>query len=100
MRKQGYEVFSVYEAMRGASDDEVLQKAYTENWILVTSDKDFGDKVYREKQLHRGIILLRLDDDRSQQKIVALQRVLSRYASRLPNNFVVVTEKTVRFARG
>jgi predicted nuclease of predicted toxin-antitoxin system len=45
LRDQGYEVFSVYDEARGISDDDVLQKAFIENWILITNDKDFGDKI-------------------------------------------------------
>jgi hypothetical protein len=26
----------------------------TENWILNTNDKDFGEKIYREQHSHRG----------------------------------------------
>ena len=48
LRGQGYDVFSVYEDARGAEDDRIVQKAYSENWILITNDKDFGEKAYRE----------------------------------------------------
>ena len=98
LRAKGYEVFSVYEVMRGADDDEIIDRAYTENWILITNDKDFGEKVYREKHPHHGIILLRLVDDRVQGKIAALERILAQYPDRLVDNFVVVTEKTIRLA--
>ena len=27
-------------------DDDIIHKAFTENWILITNDKDFGEKVY------------------------------------------------------
>jgi predicted nuclease of predicted toxin-antitoxin system len=43
LREQGYEVFSVYEQARGIDDDTIIQKAFDENWILITSDKDFGE---------------------------------------------------------
>ncbi len=79
-------------------DTTIIEKAYAENWILITNDKDFGEKVYREKYPHHGIVLLRLGDDRVPNKIEAMQRVLDNYADRLANKFVVVTEKTVRFA--
>ena len=36
LKEQGYEVFSVYEQARGITDNEVLHKAYSENWILIT----------------------------------------------------------------
>lgn len=99
LRSQGHEVFSVYEEARGTDDEEILQKAFAENWILITSDKDFGEKVYREMRSHRGIILLRLEDERSANKINTLQRLLENYSEQLANSFVVVTEKQVRFAR-
>ena len=99
LRDQSYEVFSVYEEARGAADDDMLDKAHSENWILVTNDKDFGEKVYREKYPHKGIVLLRLENERNKNKISTLQRLLENYADELIDRFVVVTEKTVRFAK-
>ena len=58
LHRQNHEVFSVYDEARGMGDDDVFQKAYAENRVLITNDKDFGEKVYREKRPHRGIILL------------------------------------------
>jgi predicted nuclease of predicted toxin-antitoxin system len=89
-------VFSVYESARGIDDDEVIQKAFDENWILISSDKDFGNKVFRE---HRGVILLRLENESSVNKIALLQKLLAEHPEQLADNFVVVTEKLVRFAR-
>jgi predicted nuclease of predicted toxin-antitoxin system len=99
LRGQGFEVFSVREQARGASDEEVIVKAFEEDWILVTNDKDFGAKIYREKRSHRGVVLLRLDDERAFNKIDVLRRLLIHHAERLKDQFVVVTEKQVRFAR-
>jgi predicted nuclease of predicted toxin-antitoxin system len=99
LRGQGHEIFSVYEAARGLTDETIVQKAYEENWILVTNDKDFGEKVYREHKLHHGIVLLRLDDERAKIKIEVLERLLANYVDRLAEQFVVVTEKSVRFAK-
>lgn len=64
-----HEVFSVYEQARGMADEDVIDKAFVENWILMTNDKDFGEKVYREKRPHRGVIFLRLRDERAVSKI-------------------------------
>jgi predicted nuclease of predicted toxin-antitoxin system len=99
LREQQHEVFSVYEAARGIADEEVIRKAYDESWILVTNDKGFGEKVYRDRRPHRGVVFLRLDDERAANKIMVLQQLLARYADRLPDSFVVVTETQVRFAR-
>lgn len=80
------------------SDNEILQKSFDEDWILITNDKDFGEKVYRARLPHRGIVLLRLNDERSHSKIEMLRRLLDDYADRLKDQFVVVTEMQVRFA--
>ncbi len=98
LREQGYEVFSVYEEARGIADDVIIKKAFDENWILITNDKDFGEKVYREKLPHRGIIFMRLQDERSVNKINILQRLFSRYIKQIPERFIVVTETQVRFS--
>lgn len=99
LREQKHEVFSVYEEARGLDDDDIVQKAFTENWILITNDKDFGEKVYREGYPHRGIVVLRLDDERTASKIETLRRLLEGYADQLSNRFIVVTETQIRFAR-
>ena len=99
LRDRGHEVFSVYDSARGTDDDEIMEKAFTEHWILITNDKDFGEKVYRDEHGHQGIILLRLDDERAAQKVDAVRRLLEQYADQLAGNFVVVTHARVRFAR-
>jgi len=80
-------------------DDEVIAKAFAENWILITNDKDFGEKIYRERRLHKGVVLFRLEDERAANKIAILQRLLEGYAGQLTDQFVVVTERQIRFAR-
>ena len=99
LRNKGHDVYSVFSESRGMQDAEVIQKAFADNRILVTNDKGFGEKVFRERQPHRGIILLRLEDERSIVKIEIIRRLLDRYANNLSGNFVVVTENSVRFAR-
>jgi predicted nuclease of predicted toxin-antitoxin system len=97
--EEGHDVFSVYDQSRGIPDDEIIQKASREGWILITNDKDFGDKVYRENHPHNGVVLLRLADERSTAKIETLRKLLSRYSDRLEGAFVVVTETKIRFAQ-
>jgi predicted nuclease of predicted toxin-antitoxin system len=99
LRGQSHEVFSVYEAARGMDDDRIIQKAFADDWILITSDKDFGEKIYREQWPHRGVVLLRLKDERVTSKIATLQRLLENHLDHLADAFMVVTENRVRFAR-
>ncbi|MBW4604516.1 MAG: DUF5615 family PIN-like protein [Calothrix sp. FI2-JRJ7] len=94
---QEHEVFSVYDNARGTSDDDILQKAFDEDWILITNDKGFGEKIYRELRPHKGVIFMRLEDEKTANKIETLKQLLENYADRLVNQYVVVTEKKVRF---
>ena len=99
LRERGYEVYSVYEEGRGMSDEEVIGKASEEGWVLVTNDKDFGEKVYRERHPHKGVVLLRLEDERVGNKIEVLKRLLEQYGEEIEGRFVVVAERGVRFGR-
>ena len=100
LRQEGHEVFSVYEAARGTEDADVLRKANDEKWILITTDKDFGEQVFRERRPHRGILLLRLQDERALNRIRAIRHLLQGHAERLADRFLVVTDTGVRFADG
>jgi predicted nuclease of predicted toxin-antitoxin system len=99
LEQQGHELFSVYDEARGMDDDNIVQKAFRENWILKTNDKDFGEKIHRERGPHNGVVLLRLEDERAPMKNHILKRLLESYINRLPDQFVVVIESAVRFAR-
>jgi predicted nuclease of predicted toxin-antitoxin system len=96
LRQNLHDVSSIYEESRGLDDEGVLQKAFAEDRILITNDKDFGEMVFREGRAHKGIILLRLEDERVANKIKVLKHLLEQYADQLANNFVVATETTVR----
>jgi predicted nuclease of predicted toxin-antitoxin system len=98
LSQQGHEVYSVYDQSPGALDDDLLDLAYRENWILITNDRDFGELIFREGRSHRGVIFLRLDDERAVNKIRVLGILLAGYSSQIANQFVVVNETQLRFA--
>lgn len=52
--------------------------------------------VRRSQHPHRGLILLRLKDPRSTQKIEVLRALLANHAGAIADEFVVVTDKIVR----
>lgn len=97
LRNEGYEVFSVFDEARGISDEQIIKKVLIENWILITNDKDFGEKIYREKRPHKGVILLRLQNQRSIIKIEVLEKLLRKYCNQLADNYIVVSETKIRF---
>ncbi|WP_459872942.1 DUF5615 family PIN-like protein [Endothiovibrio diazotrophicus] len=66
--------------------------------MLITNDKDFGELVYRERAVHAGVILLRLQNERRTNKIAVLEKVLANHGERLPGRFVVATEERIRIS--
>lgn len=93
-----HDVFSVYDEARGLDDESIIKKANEENYILITNDKDFGELIFRLKKLHKGVILLRLEDERTANKIAILEKVLRSHSDKFSGNFIVVTERTVRIS--
>lgn len=96
LRGQGHDVFSIFEQARGSTEEAILQKALAEDRIIITADKDFGELAFREKLPHRGIILLRLNNDLAASKIAALQQLLEGYADQIKGRFCVVKETATR----
>ncbi len=61
LRADDHDVVYAQEALRGGVDDDILAVAYSQDRILLTEDKDFGELVYRLGRPARGVILLRFD---------------------------------------
>ena len=98
LKQNGYDVISIHDDLPGIDDELIIDKAIKEGRIIITSDKDFGDIVFKDKKDHNGIVLLRLVDERPHNKIAVLKEVLN-YKNDLYCNFVVATERTTRLIR-
>ena len=99
LEEKGYEVFSVYSKCRGEKDEKLIQKAIREDWIILTNDKDFGEMIFRKSFEHRGVLFLRLEDESAQNKIKVLDSFFQNYISHYSKDFVVLTEKQIRFSK-
>lgn len=76
----------------------MLAIARREGRILITDDRDFGELVFRRRQLHAGVIYLRLASYSFALTTARLNDVLTHHASRL-DRFLVVTPASVRERR-
>jgi len=76
-------------------DPEVLAIAHREQRTLITNDHAFGELVFRDRQPHAGVILLRLGTTSLAPKIERLNYALEHFADRL-DQFLVVTERSMR----
>ena len=99
LEQQDHDVFSVYDQARGIDDDKVIEVAQIEERVLITNDRGFGEKVFRERRPHHGVVFLRLSNERAANKIRVLDQLIRQHSSALPHRFVVVTETRVRFAK-
>lgn len=62
--------------MLAASDNEVLEKAYAEDRILVTANVDDFAKLARAREMHAGIILLEAGDLLRDEQLQVLRRAV------------------------
>lgn len=99
LRHRGFDVVSVRDSMPQAGDAEIIARARTEDRVIITNDKDFGERIFRDRQGHKGVLLLRLRDERTEIKIDVIRRVLDAWADRLPLNFTVATESRIRIRK-
>ena len=96
LRTDGHDVLYALESLRGATDEKLLARAFSERRIVLTEDKDFGELVYRLHRPAHGIVLLRFDITDRQSKIPRLRYLLDQGAGRLPGVFVVLELNKVR----
>ena len=59
LRTAGHDVIAVAEVAAGSDDETVANLALSQQRILLTEDKDFGQLVYAHAQEAIGVILLR-----------------------------------------
>lgn len=76
LRALGYDVISAIEVALSKPDTDILDIANREDRIILTTDKDFGELVFKEKLAHCGVILLRLKDESVTNKKRVLLREL------------------------
>ena len=70
LRNEGLDVIRTSEVGQARSDDyDILQKAITENRILVTLDEHFGDWVILPLSKHPGVIRLQINPTTSKNAI-------------------------------
>lgn len=59
LREAGHDVVAIVEVAKGATDEQVLERALSEKRVLITEDRDFGQLVYARGRSSAGVILVR-----------------------------------------
>ena len=99
LRKAGHTVLYVAEMSPGLDDGAVLALANQSGSVLVTSDKDFGELVFRQKRIHQGVVLTRLNGQSEDLKAETLVLVVKDFNKELPGAFCVISPGIVRIRR-
>ena len=99
LSNQGYDTTSVRDIDPRLPDKEILKIAVSEKRMVVTMDKDFGELSYNSGLSHGGVLLLRLDDAKSDEKVKIVENILMKYADKLPNKFCVYKDGRLRIRK-
>ena len=99
LRKDEHEVSYVAELSPGILDEDVLILADNDNTLLLTADKDFGELIFRQGLVKRGILLYRLTGLTKLEKAEIISLAIGDHADELLHSFSVLTENSIRIRR-
>jgi len=85
--------------MAGADDETVIEFARSEQRLLVTEDKDFGQLVFAAAKQSSGVILIRYPASARSELTTAVLKLLAENGERLYSRFAVLEPGRVRVAR-
>jgi len=98
LRQDGYQVIHASEANLDRRDDEeVLRFATARGLTIVTFDVDFAELAFWRRELHHGIIRLKIDPQIPSHILPILRGFLTTHSQEsLENSLVILTENKVR----
>ena len=95
LRYSGYDLLWIREHRRGMADEEIVRLSISEDRVILTFDKDFGELVYRLRMKNTpGVILVRIQDNQICSK--KLLELLKEYDGKLRGYFTVLMENRIR----
>lgn len=96
LQQEGHDVLAVRDIDPDMPDDDILALAVQEQRLVITMDKGFGELVYHSGQPHAGVLLLRLEDARSDEKVGVVKEIFAYHAVNLPKHFSVYQNGRLR----
>lgn len=91
LRISGHDVVWTGDESPDPGDAQILARAHSEDRILVTLDKDFGELAIVHGKPHHGI--MRLVDFRSVDQAAAIEQVLALHAAELLAGAIVTVQQ-------
>ncbi len=97
--EEGYDTKAVRDIDFCMEDEEIIRTAVTENRMVITMDKDFGELVYHSSMEHSGVLLLRLEDATGTEKLQVVKHIMKNYSDRIKNCFCVFQNDKFRIKK-
>ena len=89
LRAAGHLVLFIAETSPGIEDSEVLVIARKEQALLLTADKDFGELVFRNREPHCGVLVVRSQEDDPDENAANALAAIHQNGPELLNRFSV-----------
>jgi len=101
LSKGGYDLVRASDTGFARADDrEILQKAISENRILITLDEHFGDWVILPLSRHPGVIRLKVHPTTSENVLKILVPFLSLHSpEQMRDHLMILSEERVKWVR-
>jgi predicted nuclease of predicted toxin-antitoxin system len=86
----GHDVREVGSKDTKMTDEEIINWAVDEQRIIITTDTDFEEMIWRQGRLHCGV--LRLENLPRTERIMLLQDALNQYGNDLEQGCVIIAK--------
>ena len=86
--EHGYDVLRVADVDSKMQDHKILQWALREKRIIITTDQDFEEMIWRENRRHEGV--LRLENLPRIERLSLLEYVLTHHSQDLASGAIII----------
>jgi predicted nuclease of predicted toxin-antitoxin system len=96
LRSKGNEVAYASELKPGAPDTDWLREAQDARRLIIKSDKDFGELIFRDHLNSHGVVLLRMAELTVAERIERLESAWSVIEANPHGKFIVISGQKIR----
>ena len=96
LSSEGYDATLISKINPSMTDSDILSIAKNEERMVITMDKDFGELVYHSRKVHKGVLLLRLEDANGDEKVEVMRFIMESFADQLEGRFCVFKNGQLR----
>lgn len=97
LRTNKHKVISINEEAKGSKDLQVLKIAQNEDMILLTFDKDYGELIYKYKEIPpAGIICFRFIPNSAEEPAEVLLNIIESKQISLIGKYTVIEKDKIR----